>query len=126
MKAIWRMNENNWRNYVNDNNSKGKEKFSSDADMYGAVVVGNIRAEFHHTLDNSDWYAFVNVFALGVDDGYGEEDGTPYALLSDAPRVPINANTFEEFKTAFEKDLEAYINTLPSNIINELQWSDVK
>ena len=113
LNFAWNMTEKNWQNLISDHKLAAKDrgiKFSEDADVYGSCLVGNLCADIQHTLVSVDCYAFANVFALGVDDGYGETPaGIPYALLDGGPRVPMECESFEEFKKAFVSSFEEYI-----------------
>lgn len=112
MEFVWAMSRDQWVALQQDNSQKGAGVIDGvSAGCYGVCQVGALRAEIQHTLDENDWYAFCNVYALGVDDGYGNtEAGKPYALLDDAPRIPMELETFCEFKIQFEKHFEEYIN----------------
>lgn len=122
MEFVWGMTEKNWRNFKHDHELKnfrgdgsGHCDFSEDYDWYGNCCVGNLCAEILHTCDDSDetsWYSYANIFALGIDDGYGEtnEGKIPYALLRNSFKVPIGCKTFESFKKEFEKRFTKMIN----------------
>lgn len=111
MNIKWNMTEDAWKELVNNHKRKDDPNFNRSDNLYGSCEVNNLCAEILHTHDDTDWYAFVNVYALGVNDGYGKtEDGTPYALLDDGPRVPLEAVTFDEFKTLFEESFNEYLS----------------
>ena len=113
MEFVWGMTEENWKNFYNDHKSRDNTSLSKDFDFYGNCCVGNLCAEVMHTGDNYAWFAFVNVYGLGIDDGYGETKigKIPYALLDDAEfTVPMECDTFENFKITFEKNFEERIN----------------
>ena len=131
MEFIWGMTEKNWENLVNDHKKHNVENMSSDFDFYGNCCIGNLCAEVVHTGDESDetsWYSYTNIYALGIDDGYGETDnGIPYSLLHDSFKIPIEAETFEKFKEIFESRFENLVNHLPSDTYNNnLCWKDVE
>ena len=111
MKFVWHMTEENWKNFMNDKNMKNKT--SCDGGFYGNCYVGYLCADILHTLDDSDWYAYSNMFGLGIDDGYGEtlKGNIPYSLLDSYVEVPLNCNSFENFKKCFEKRFEKCINS---------------
>ena len=116
MDCVWNMTEENWSNFKNDHAKKNSNNLSKDYDYYGSCCIGNLCAEITHTGDDSDetsWYSYTNIYALGIDDGYGEtlEGKIPYSLLSDSFKVPINCKTFESFKKTFEKSFEEMIKT---------------
>ena len=114
MNFVWNMTEENWKNLYNDHKSRDCDSLSSDFDFYGNCYIGHLCADIQHTGDDSDdtsWYAFVNVFGLGIDDGYGEtESGIPYSLVHCDFSVPMDCDTFESFKEAFEKNFTEAIN----------------
>lgn len=112
MNFKWEMTEENWRNYMHDNNLLEDETGEPSKDwkegIYGQCFVGNLCAEFVHSLR----YAFVNVYAYGVDDEYSETaSGVPYALIDDKcyPVVPMQCVSFDDFKKAFEASFTAEI-----------------
>jgi hypothetical protein len=108
MKFEWNMTKERWSDLVKDHADKNR-KVSDN--VYGQVRIGNLSADILHTADKDDWYPFAYVFALGKDDDYATtESGVPYALLDDSPEVPIEAETFEEFREKFEKNFEDFIN----------------
>lgn len=116
MNFVWNMNEKNWQNLKKDHTNRLSMNMSKDFDFYGDCCIGNLCAEILHTGDDSDkssWYAFTNIYALGIDDGYGEtlEGNIPYALLHGSFKVPINCKTFDGFKRVFEKRFEEFINS---------------
>ena len=118
---VWNMTESQWNNLVADHklakSGETNPKYSKDADVYGNCCIGALRADIQHTLDPEDCYAFANIFALGVDDGYGETpSGTPYALLDGGPEVPMRAKSFETFKAAFEEHFTEYIEKNPHRV----------
>lgn len=102
MTFAWDMTEENWKNYVSDHRSHNLNNLSKNADVYGCCRVGKLKTDFQHTLDPGDWYPYVNLFCLDVDDGYGDVDGRPYALFEHNIEVPIDAKSFDEFKAVFE------------------------
>ena len=115
MEFIWNMIEENWKNLKHDNEKKNFDNLSKDYDFYGNCCIGNLCAEIMHTCDDSDktsWYSYSNVYALGIDDGYGEtvNGKIPYSLLHDSFKVPINCKSFESFKKEFEKRFTEMIN----------------
>jgi len=110
MQFVWNMSETQYKNLIADHNAKGSDQFSIDADIYGQCRIGTLCADIQHSLDEDNWYAFANVYALGVDEGYGEtESGIPYTLLNDGPAVPMDAKSFDEFKAQFERNFEEHI-----------------
>lgn len=114
MNFKWEMTEENWRNYMHDNNLLEDETGEPSKDwkegIYGQCFIGNLCAEFVHSLDNSDWYAYTNVYALGIDDEYAAtKSGVPYALLDDGPVVPMGCHSFDEFQQHFESNFIEYI-----------------
>ena len=116
MNFTWNMTENNWRNLVNDHKKHTFDSLSDDYDFYGNCCIGNICAEIMHTGDDSDdtsWYSFTNIYALGINDGYGEtvKRKMPYALLNDSFKIPVECSTFERFKAEFEKRFMEMINS---------------
>jgi hypothetical protein len=116
MNFVWNMTEKNWRNFLHDSKKKNIGHFSEDCDYYGNCCIGNLCAEIMHTCDDSDetsWYSYTNIYALGIDDGYGytRENETPYTLISDGFQVPANCKTFESFKATFEKRFEELIES---------------
>ena len=117
MEFIWNMSEKNWKNLIADNKKKGQKKprFSKDANTYGQCKIGNLSAEFVHSLDE-DWLVYTNLFILGVDSGYGyTESGVPYSLANDSPAVPIRAKSFKAFKKRFET---AFLKCIKENNLN--------
>lgn len=116
MNFTWNMTEQNWSNLRKDHKKKRNTNMSDDYDFYGNCCIGNLCAEIVHTGDDSDetsWYSYTNIYALGIDDGYGETtDGKiPYSLLNDGFKIPIKCRTFESFKKAFEQSFEELINS---------------
>lgn len=113
MEFTWNMTETNWKNLMNDNTQRDCESLSKDFDFYGNCYIGHLCADIQHTGDESAWYAFVNVFALGIDDGYAytKNGDIPYSLLDFDFEVPVNCMTFESFKAEFEKNFTAFIES---------------
>ena len=114
LEFVWNMTEDNWKNLKHDHAiQKNNDNFSTDFDFYGNCYVGNLSADIQHTGDEDAWYVFVNVFALGIDDGYGEtsEGKIPYSLLDCEFEAPMNCRTFETFKKTFEKNFKEVINS---------------
>ncbi len=110
MKFIWDMTERDWENFMHDNKIENKTALGDG--FYGNCYVGYLCADIHHTLDETDWYAYVNIYGLGIDDRYGETPtGIPYALLDYDFKVPVDYDTFEEFKKCFEKNFEECFNS---------------
>ncbi len=114
LNFVWNMTEENWRNLVSDHKLAKTENpsgnFSADADVYGNCSVGALKVDIQHTLDPDNCYAYANVYALGVDNGYGEtESGVPYELLDGGPHVPIRCKSFETFRKNFERGFAEYI-----------------
>lgn len=118
LKFKWDMTKKEWEDLKHDN-KKGNKKLSKTANVYGRCYVGNLCIDILHTLDNSSWYPFCNLFALGKDDGYGETavGKIPYSLLDCSPSVPIKCKTFESFKQCLEAKFAECINT---NNLSEL------
>ena len=110
MKFVWHMTERDWENFIHDSNIENETDFGGG--FYGNCYVGYLCADVLHTLDQSDWYAYSNMFGLGIDDGYGEtlKGNIPYSLLDSYVEVPVDCNSFEEFKKCFEKNFEECIN----------------
>lgn len=107
---IWNMTEEDWKRLMLDNTKKDNKDCKIDNHCYGQCFIGTLCSDILHTLDNTDWYAYANVFVLGVDDGYGTtKSGIPYTMLDDGPIVPMHCNSFEEFKTKFEESFKSYI-----------------
>lgn len=113
MEFIWNMGKENWENLVSDNRRKNGVKLSKDAGFYGNCYIGHLCADIQHTLDEYAWYIYVNVFGLGINDGYGEtlEGKIPYSLLDLDFKVPVRCKTFENFKKSFEKEFSNAINS---------------
>lgn len=114
MNFVWNMTEENWKNLKHDDAQKRYVNISKDMDFYGNCYVGHLSADIQHTGDEHAWYAFVNVFGLGIDDGYGETNKgkIPYSLLDDSEfEVPMDCNTFDDFKMEFEKNFTDAINS---------------
>lgn len=110
MKFKWAMSEEDWKCLILDNKQKYNPDFNICDDVYGNCYIGDLCADIQHTCDPDAWYAFVNLFVLGIDTGYGEtENGIPYSLWDDSPSVPIRSKTFESFKKNFEKNFEKFI-----------------
>lgn len=111
MKFKWTMTERDWENFMHDNEIENEESIGDG--FYGNCYVGNLCADIHHTLDYTDWYAYINLYGLGIDDGYGETPffKIPYTLLDYDFKVPVDCDTFEEFKECFEKNFEECINS---------------
>ena len=111
MEFRWNMTEEDWKRLINHNALRKDSNVTFPTnDVYGNCYIGALCADIQHTLDIDDWYPFVNLFVLGIDDGYGElEDGTPYSLWNGSPRVPIRSKTFESFKKNFENIFEEFI-----------------
>ena len=105
MEFEWDMTENEWKRYHNDCIST---EYVSD-DYYGKVLVGNLSIEFQITEENMP---YTNWFCLCKDTRYGyTECGTPYDLFDDWIDVPIECNSFEDFKSLCEKQIQERINT---------------
>ena len=105
MKFVWDMDEENWENMMSDHfMTKAKvDRISDTAEIYGYCFVGSLRADILHTLDPDDCYAYSDVYALGIDDGYDVTyRGTPYSLLPSGPKVSTRCKSFEKFKESFE------------------------
>lgn len=105
MEFVWDMTEDGWRGLVAGAHS---------ADYCGNCRIGYLCVEFinpgYIIADNTEVEAlhpFVNIYALGIDDGYGETrvGKTPYALLDDDIAVPTECETFSEFKQKVESRL---------------------
>lgn len=119
MNFVWDMTAKNWRNLMKDHkgfDNYDNYSFSNDFEFYGNCYIGHLSADIQHTCDPSDntsWYAYVNIFGLGIDDGYGEttKGKIPYSLLNYGFKVPMNCKTFKEFKQIFEKNFEEAINS---------------
>lgn len=114
MQFVWEMDESLYKNLMAVHNTTGTERLSIKADVYGSCKTGSLCADFQHLPYEDNWYAYTNVYALGVDNGYGEtESGIPYTLLNDGPAdgpaVPMDTKSFEEFKAQFERNFEEYI-----------------
>ncbi len=106
MNFDWKMKESQWNNYMKDHRLRKDNGYSKDADVYGAVNIGKLRAEFIHTLDTSAWFPYIEIFCLDRDTGYGyKDDGRPYDLLDNKVIVPVRCKTFNSFKEIMEKRL---------------------
>lgn len=107
MEFIWRMTEADWKRLKD---TTKKRKYDSN-NVFGECYVGGVCCDFVHTMDVSDWYAFINLFFVNEDSAYGElDDGTKYDLYDDSPEIPIKCRTFASFKKNFEKKFERFIN----------------
>lgn len=111
---VWEMTENQWTNLVSDYKQRFANllQFSPDFDYYGCCKIGHLCADIQLTGDPDDWYAFVNIFGLGIDVGYGETacNKIPYALMNEGASVPIRSKSFEAFKRNFEQNFLNAIN----------------
>lgn len=90
----------------------------SGNDYFGAVYVGDLCCEFMHTFDRECWFPFVNIYALGIDDGYGytKKNQTPYTLLDwDFSPRNIVSLSFEDFKAEFEKQFSEELEKHPED-----------
>lgn len=117
IRLVWEMTEKQFDDFKKDSSCKRGHRsgpWSESADYYGSVKIGDVCIDLQHTLDASDWYAFANVFILGIDDGYGYTDnGTPYTLLDVCPEVPIRCKTFTSFKSKFGTNIIKMLNENP-------------
>lgn len=107
MEFIWTMDRNEWKRL------KDTQKFKKyDVnDYFGSCYIGGVCCDFQHTMDDSAWYAFANLFYTEEDSNYGKlKDGTKYELHYGSPMLPIRCMTFKTFKKRFEKIFEKYIN----------------
>lgn len=91
---------------VNANEETRENAWTSD-DYFGSAYVGKLCLEFTHTEDPSNWYAYCNVYALGIGDGYGftEKGGIPYAL-TDLNHIHVRSALHHDTLEEFQKDIE--------------------
>mgnify|MGYP004675052741 CR=1 FL=1 len=107
MNFTWTMDETEWKRLKDTQRLK---KYDTN-DYFGSCYVGGICCDFQHTMDDSSWYAFVNLFYVEENSTYGKlEDGTRYDIHYGSPILPIRCVTFKTFKKKFEKLFEDYIN----------------
>lgn len=107
MNFIWNMRKVDWERMRNDH----IERLYDVENVYGQVMVGTLSIEFIHTMDDSDWYLFTEVFEYGKNTGYGYtmENHVPYDMLDCYIRVPFRCKTFESFKTMVVKEIKKMI-----------------
>jgi len=100
----WDMTKGEWEDYVKDNESYSSKNLSKSADVYGELRFGKLCIDFQHTLDETDWYPFINVFRIDEDGGYGYINGRPYNLVATigVTSALIDSTSFEDFKKAVE------------------------
>lgn len=107
MNFTWTMDETEWKRLKDTQRLK---KYDTN-DYFGSCYVGGICCDFQHTMDDSSWYAFVNLFYVEENSTYGKlEEGTRYDIHYGSPILPIRCVTFKTFKKKFEKLFEDYIN----------------
>lgn len=93
----WDMSEKEWARYKKEND----ERIYDSMNCYGCFECGALRFEFAHTMDESAWYPYINVFIYGVG-GYDVlANGKPYAH-DEVWDTPLKADTFEGFKADCE------------------------
>ena len=96
----WKMTEEDWKRLRRDD----EEHICESNDFFGSVNVGKLCIEFIHSMDESAWYPYTNVYEYGKDTGYGyTQNGVPYDLLDSSVTIPVKCETFEEFKKEIEK-----------------------
>ena len=122
MNFIWTMDETEWKRLKDTQRLK---KYDTN-DYFGSCYVGGICCDFQHTMDDSFWYAFANLFYVEENSMYGKlKDGTRYDIYYGSPIVPIRCVTFKAFKKKFEKLFEDYINNheeLKSLVKKAVAW----
>ncbi len=104
-QIAWDMTEKDYQNYKNDHKTRNE----NGEGMYGCCRIGKLKVDFQHTLDKDSWYPYGLVFCLDRNDGYGDVDGRPYALLDGGPDINFRPKTFESFKKMIESSLLKYI-----------------
>lgn len=76
-------------------------------DTFVAFEMGKLWVEIEHTLDPDNWLVYPNVYALGIDGGYGEtpNGGIPYDItdIHFDVRTALEARTFDRFKQTCER-----------------------
>ena len=75
-------------------------------DVIVAFEMGKLWVEIEHTFDPDNWQVYPNVYALGIDGGYGEtrKGKIPYDLtdIHFSVRAAIESGGFKEFKRTCE------------------------
>ena len=76
-------------------------------ELFIGFEMGKLWIEIEHTLDPDNWVCYPNVYALGIDGGYGEtrEGKIPYDLtdIDFYVREALECETFEDFQRSCER-----------------------
>ena len=92
----WNMDENEWKRLrdVQLNHTETLDNY------FGSVECGAIKVEFCHTIDESAWFPYTNVFCYGYDNDYGILDnGVAYGDID-----------WDFFGDAYKGDYESYLS----------------
>lgn len=112
-KFSWNLSRDDWQRLVKTIGTKG-EDLDDFNPYFGSVYVGSLCFELMHTLDSSDWYPYVSVYALDKDASYNiTSAGAPYELLEDGPDLTLNSSDFGAFINDFESMVINYCNSNP-------------
>ena len=110
----WHMSEKEFHELRDIDLKHRNDSTMSLNDVVVAFEMGKLWVEIEHTLDPNNWLAYPNVYALGIDDGYGETriGKIPYALtdIDFHVRSALANQSFEDFKRSCEQLLEEALN----------------
>lgn len=118
----WDMIEKDFNEYKKDDLSDRSKNGIGLSGYYGGVRFGKYLLEFNHTLDQTSWFPYANLFLLDQS-GYAElPSGRKYDMLDYDRRIPIDLDNFIQFKAYIESMVTADFLTDPDANCETDNW----